>query len=149
MDIKIKEVNSTNYNDIISLSLKDSQKTYIEPPLQCLQDAKDCRYYKPVGLYVDDILIGFAMYGYFPNEENGGRVWLDRYLIDRKYQGQGYGKILLNTLIEHLGVLYNCKEVYLSIYEDNVAAINLYKLFGFHFNGEKDLNGELVMVKKL
>ena len=31
------------------------------------------------------------MYGYFTSPENG--LWLDRFLIDKKYQKKGYGKI--------------------------------------------------------
>ncbi|MBA9087920.1 diamine N-acetyltransferase [Fontibacillus solani] len=148
MNITIKDINQTNLSDIKSLRVADSQKKFIETPMQSLKDAEECSYYKPVGLYMDEILVGFAMYGFFPHEK-GGRVWLDRYLIDVKYQGRGLGKIMLHALIKHLYHLYSCHEIYLSLYNENVAAMNLYKAFGFHFNGEKDINGELVMVKQI
>lgn len=149
MNIAIKEVAQNNISDIIALRVGDLQKAYIETPLQSLQDASECPYYRPAGLYMDDILVGFAMYGFFPHEKQGGRVWLDRYLIDERYQGRGLGKIMLQALIEHLVHLYDCQEIYLSLYEDNRAAMNLYQKFGFRFNGELDINGEDVMVKKL
>ncbi|MBP2002275.1 diamine N-acetyltransferase [Paenibacillus shirakamiensis] len=149
MKIAIKEVNQDNMDDIISLRVDESQKTYIETPLQCLQEAEECTFFRPVGLYIDELLVGFAMYGYFPQEKPNGRVWLDRYLIDMKYQGQGWGKILLQSLIDHLVRLYDCEQIYLSLYDDNEIALKLYQKFGFRFNGELDVNGERVMVKQL
>ncbi|CAH1208416.1 Spermine/spermidine acetyltransferase [Paenibacillus auburnensis] len=149
MEIEIREVNEENLNDILSLRVHDHQKAYIETPFESLEDAKKCSYYKSAGLYVDKALVGFAMFGFFPQEDKGGRVWFDRYLIDKKYQGRGLGRILLTTLIEYLVQRFNCSEIYLSIYQDNIGALSLYKKLGFEFNGEMDINGEMVMVKKL
>ncbi|MNI95333.1 Spermine/spermidine acetyltransferase [compost metagenome] len=56
---------------------------------------------------------------------------------------------MLQSLIEHLVQLYDCNKIYLSLYEDNLAALTLYEKFGFQFNGELDINGEKVMVKEL
>ncbi|MGB9943845.1 spermine/spermidine acetyltransferase, partial [Bacillus subtilis] len=114
--------------------------------------ANECHYYKPVGLYYEGDLVGFAMYGLFPeyDEDNkNGRVWLDRFFIDERYQGKGLGKKMLKALIQHLAELYKCKRIYLSIFENNIHAIRLYQRFGFQFNGELDFNGEKVMVKEL
>lgn len=149
MEIEIKKVTKENLKEILSLHVKPSQKTYIETTKECLDDAKECDCYRPVGLYSDGILVGFAMYGFFPSEGNGGRVWLDRYLIDEHFQGCGLGNIMLETLINHLIMLYASDEIYLSIYDDNDCALHLYRKFGFDFNGELDINGEKVMVKNI
>ena len=45
--------------------------------------------------------------------------------------------------------IYNCNEIYLSLYGDNKWALHLYQKFGFQFNGELDINGEKVMAKVL
>lgn len=84
------------------------------------------------------------MYGRLEDD----RVWLDRFMIDSKYQGKGCGKASLDFLVNHLKNEYNCDELYLSIFEDNKMAIKLYKDFGFKFNGELDYGGEKVMVLK-
>ena len=76
-------------------------------------------------------------------------MWLDRFLIDKRFQGRGYGKPTLKLLIERLVNEYNCTKIYLSIYDDNVNAIKLYEDLGFKFNGELDINGERVMVKNI
>ncbi|KJR70922.1 GNAT family N-acetyltransferase [Bacillus velezensis] len=152
MTIEIRAVTEENRADILALHVRESQTSFIETPEECLQDAEDCRHYQPAGLYVNGELVGFSMYGWFPeyDEENeNGRVWLDRFFIDERYQGRGLGKLLLDALIRHLVRIYDCRRIYLSLFEDNVHALRLYQKFGFLFNGELDSNGEKVMVKEL
>ncbi len=149
MKTTIQEVSNENVMDILKLQINEKQKAYIETTEQCLKDAKECKYYRPVGLYSDDTLVGFAMYGFFPGEGENGRVWLDRFFIDAEHQGFGLGNILLEALIKRLIEEYDCPEIYLSIVEDNQAALHLYKKYGFAFNGESDYNNEKVMVKKV
>ncbi|MEG1141698.1 MAG: GNAT family N-acetyltransferase, partial [Clostridia bacterium] len=144
MSISIKDVTDKNIEQILNLSVNKSQSSYIESTKECIKEAKECKYYEPVGLYVDDKLVGFAMYGFFPGEGGNGRTWLDRFLIDKKYQGKGIGSRMLDTLIIHLSTKFNCEEIFLSLYEDNKNALNLYEKFGFEFNGELDINKEKV-----
>ena len=84
------------------------------------------------------------MYGYFP-EPAPGKLWLDRLLIDKKYQGKGYGKQAVLVLLERLQAEYVSDKVYLSVYENNLHAIRLYQQIGFCFNGEYDTKGEYIM----
>ncbi|MBD0408726.1 GNAT family N-acetyltransferase [Bacillus sp. 1021] len=152
MTIEIRAVTEENRADILALHVSESQALFIETAEECLQDAEDCRHYQPAGLYVDGELVGFAMYGWFPeyDEENkNGRVWLDRFFIDERYQGRGLGRLMLDALIHYLAQLYDCRRIYLSLFEDNVHALRLYQKFGFRFNEELDSNGEKVMVKEL
>ncbi|MCK1994756.1 GNAT family N-acetyltransferase [Peribacillus muralis] len=149
MTVHIKDVTNENSAEILKLQIHEKQRSFIETTEQCLEDAIACKYYRPVGLYMRDTLVGFAMYGFFPGEGENGRVWLDRFFIDAKHQGQGLGTLLLEALIERLIREYACPEVYLSIVEENQAASHLYKKFGFAFNGEADFNNEKVMVKKI
>lgn len=149
MDIRIHDVTQENVQEILNLRVGEAQQGFIETTQQCLDEAKECANFKPVGLYADNNLIGFAMYGYFPENDEKGRVWLDRFLIDAKYQGFGYGKTMLDAMIQKLVDEYACDDIYLSVYEDNIAAIRLYEKFGFHFNGETDEKGEKLMVKNL
>ncbi|WP_422661462.1 GNAT family N-acetyltransferase [Paenibacillus sp. EC2-1] len=148
MSISLREVTEDNKEEVLQIRVKETQSGYIETVEACLEEAKRCKMYKPVGLYVDESVVGFAMYGFFPEEGDNGRVWMDRLLIDASFQGQGLGSLALVALLEKLRREFNCEEVYLSVYEDNVVAIRMYEKAGFFFNGERDENGEKVMVKK-
>ena len=149
MSIEIREVTAENLKEVLSLHVSEAQKSYVESTKQCLKDAIECNCYRPTGLYKDGSIVGFAMYGFFPIDGKNDQVWLDRYLIDEHFQGKGLGNIMLEALITHLIKIYNCNEIYLSLYEDNKRALHLYQKFGFQFNGELDINGEKVMVKVL
>lgn len=149
MTVSINEITKDNINEILKLRINENQHSFIETPQQCLDEAKTCANFKPVGLYWENNLVGFAMYGFFPTEGISGRVWLDRFLIDSKHQGLGLGSIMLNALIQRLEREYRCNEIYLSLIADNQAAIHLYKKFGFKFNGEVDHNNEKIMVKTI
>ncbi|WP_211749863.1 GNAT family N-acetyltransferase [Paenibacillus sp. Marseille-Q4541] len=149
MNISLREVTEDNKKDILQIQVKEAQSGYIETVEDCLAEAAVCRMYKPVGLYLGELLVGFAMYGFFPEEGKQGRAWMDRLVIDASYQGQGLGTVMLEALIEKLISEYDCEQVYLSVYEDNVVAIRMYEKAGFCFNGERDEKGEKIMVKKL
>ena len=87
MAIIINEVTNDNIDAILKLNINEAQKTFIETPQQCIEEAKECSYFKPVGLYWNDSLVGFAMYGLFPEEGINGRVWLDRFLMILNIKG--------------------------------------------------------------
>lgn len=110
-----------------------------------MQEADELELWRPVGIYDGNTLVGFSMYGYFP-EPAPGQLWLDRLLIDRKYQGKGYGKQAVLALLSKLYMEYSSNTVYLSVYENNRHAIQLYQQLGFRFNGEYDAKGERIMV---
>jgi diamine N-acetyltransferase len=142
--LHFESVNDENRKEIESLSLFSEQVGFIESVSECLQEADELDIWRPVGIYDGEMLIGFAMYGYFP-EPVPGQLWLDRLLIDKKYQGRGYGRQAALSLLDRLRLEYQSDTVYLSVYKNNPHAIQLYQQIGFHFNGEHDTKGEHIM----
>lgn len=145
MKLHFKPVTSKNREQVECLELYPHQIEFIESVKDCLIEADEVKEWKPVGIYDGATLIGFAMYGLFL-ENSSTQVWLDRLLIDKKYQGKGYGKKATIMLLEKLSIEYNQKRIYLSVYNINKVAIRLYKEIGFYFNGEYDTKGEKIMV---
>ncbi|WP_068985044.1 MULTISPECIES: GNAT family N-acetyltransferase [Lysinibacillus] len=146
MFTEIRDITALNKKEILSLRIADNQQDFIESTVQCLAEAEADTRFIPVGLYREDIAVGFAMYGAFPYKNNTQRIWLDRYFIDERYQHQGLGKYFLQQLIKYLVANFSCQKIYLSVYDNNIVAIQLYEKFGFVFNGELDENGEKVML---
>ncbi|ASE35732.1 N-acetyltransferase (plasmid) [Mammaliicoccus sciuri] len=141
MDIYIKNINLNNNKKIKNIELKSSQIGFIESVEECLDEAKINSNWVPVSIYLNSEVIGFAMYGFFEDE---GKVWIDRIMIDKKYQGFGYGRQAMNLLISIVFKKYNTDNIYLSIINGNIVAKKLYESLGFVYTLQKDQNGEFI-----
>ncbi|WP_106768725.1 GNAT family N-acetyltransferase [Paenibacillus faecalis] len=89
-------------------------------------------------------LIGFAMYGF---SEESNSYELCRFMIDIKFQGNGYGKQALSLIIEEMKNQFGCKEIYLSIVAENTKGKHVYESFGFINTGEIRDDEELYVLK--
>lgn len=79
--------------------------------------------------------IGFALYG--PSEDdNGNTVYmLRRFMIDIRFQGQGYGTKALTLVMNEMKKQYSCDAIYLSVVPENFKAIHIYEKAGFTSTG--------------
>jgi len=145
--MSIHDVTAANQQAICALQVAKAQIDFIETPSECLAEAEVCQAYKPVGLYLDDEPVGFAMYAYFQSKETGGRLWIDRFLIDVRFQGKGLGAAFMQAMIEKVQQEYGVQPIFLSVYENNEAAIRLYQKLDFYFIDEWDTKGERLMVR--
>ena len=146
MKLYIKEVNPENIEAIKALKVKTDQTKDIETNEESINEALEYTLWRPSGIYDENTLIGFAMFGEWTNEDQTSRVWLDRFMIDEKFQHQGYGKSGIKFICNYLFEHYQCNEIYLSVFESNTHARRLYESLHFKYNGELDYGGELVMV---
>lgn len=73
-------------------------------------------------------------------------IWLDRFMIDEKFQGLGHSKPLLERLLHFIKDNWTVDEIILSLEADNTVALNIYEQMGFQLNGITDSNGEKLMV---
>lgn len=144
MNLHFEKVTINDLKWLNYLTIKDSQINYVESIEDSLLLQENDSSWKARAIYDNQILVGFVLYGFIDNE-----VWIDRYLIDQRYQGRGYGKNALKLIIEELKKTYQQPIMYLSVFKENNVAINLYQKLGFKFNGQLDSKGELVMELKL
>ncbi|MBP2000115.1 diamine N-acetyltransferase [Paenibacillus shirakamiensis] len=89
-------------------------------------------------------LIGFAMFG-IPGD--GHSYELRRFMIDRKFQGQGYGKQALFLIVEYMRNRFGCKEIYLSTDPDNTKGKHVYESLGFVSTREIQDEEEVYVLK--
>lgn len=140
--IHFKDITKHNRQEVLKLAVDSSQESFIESVAECLKEADEYPAWRPKAIYADEILVGFMMYGMFE------RVWFDRLLIDKRYQGKGYGTKVVSEALKMLRTEYGQKEIYLSAYPDNHKALKLYERFGFVKTGELDTKGEQIMVHR-
>lgn len=100
------------------------------------------------GIAKSDLLIGFTMYGFSQELQE---YELCRFMIDHKYQGNGYGKQSLKIIIDEMFNEYRCKEIYLSTSPDNKKGKHIYRDAGFVFTektcGDEDDLEEIFCLK--
>lgn len=93
-------------------------------------------------------IIGYAQFGDTTFTFEGilaGDQELQRIYVLSNYQGKGIGRLLIDAALAHPR-LKNAKNIYLDVYEKNIRAQKLYKLFGFEEVGKID--NDIIMVKK-
>lgn len=149
MSLRIREVTAENWLQTALLSVGEDQKDFIESNSFSIAQSMFEPEWKSVSLYDEETLVGYAMYG---NNKWNEEVWLDRFMIDKKFQGRGYATRFLPMLINHIKNIYQCKKIYLSVSAENKVAQALYERFDFYLNGEIDDSGVvegLVMVLEL
>lgn len=144
MNLHICEVTAKNWRSVAALSVAKDQQQFIESNAFSLAESLYEGNGTSVGLYDGEILVGYAMYGWY--SEKYKSVWLDRFMIDQHYQGKGYAKRFLRLFIEFLQQQFTCKIIYLSLHPDNKHAMGLYESFGFRLNGDIDDEGPVVGV---
>lgn len=128
MNIEFKQIDRTNYNECIELSLNEGQKDFVAPNIFSLVQAAYEPGLYPLGIYNDNKMVGFILYD-FDEEING---WsMSRFMIDAKYQNQGIGKTALQKFKEFFIKKYGHVQLYTSAEVENQIAIALYEKFGF------------------
>lgn len=93
-------------------------------------------------LHQNQNLVGFVTYYYA--DKNTGHIEL--LAIDSQYQSKGYGKILVNTIMQEC-IWQGAKALQLYVYTHNASAISFYEHLGFHI--KKQYPSYLLLVKPL
>lgn len=150
MKINLRDINEENWLECIGLTTDKWDQhfvfeEFIPSNTLSLAQSKIEHGWITKGIYDEDKIVGFTMYGYC-YEDNFYE--LCRLMIHHAYQGRGYGKEAIKIIIEEMKKIEGCKEICLSFYPENIKAKNLYEDVGFKNTGEI-INGELLYSLKL
>ena len=145
--VQLQEITKDNYEDVLALRVNDSQKGFVSTTEESLAQALDySNTAYPFAICGGGRVVGFIMMGYY---EAKGYYTLWKLLIDREYQGKGYGRAALTQGIEFLKNRFNVTEVYTGVSPGNTVAKSLYESVGFRFTGfEEDNMEEMVLTLK-
>lgn len=132
--VELREITKDNYEECLKLSVADNQKNFVSSVTYSLAQA--WVYYDtafPFAIYANSVMVGFIMLGFY-ELKNQYTLW--KFLIDEKYQNQGYGREALKLGIDFLIEHFKTKEVYTAYEATNKIARNLYASLGFCETGE-------------
>lgn len=139
--VELRPVTKKNFEQVIRLEVSQDQLRYVASNLYSIAESKIFPECIPLAIYDGEKLVGFIMYAFNPNDET---YWVCRLMIDRYFQGRGYGSKALQIIINELKKRPDCSLVKLSIDPGNVYAEGLYRKLGFEKTGEI-VEGEEVM----
>ena len=153
--ITLRPVTDENREAVIALSVREDQP-FVAPNDASLKEAEEANaktpgYARPFAIYADEKLVGFCMFSFDPEDEDEeDRYWLWRFMIDKRWQGRGYGREALKQALDFIrtfpaGPAELC---WISYEPENETAKKLYASFGFEETGEM-CGDEIVAVLKL
>ena len=140
MDITFRPVTRENFAAVTELTVAPGQAEFVASNLYSLAEAYVESTWTPLAIHAGDQLVGFAMFG---RDDETGRWWIMRYMIDADYQGRGFGTAALPGLIDLIVERHGCSELFLGYEPSNEVASRLYARMGFAPTGEMT-GGEIV-----
>ena len=148
--VKLVEINKDNWLKTVLLTTnEDGKATVVEKfvasnALSIVQSIYETGW-NVRGIQLDGKIIGFTMYGL---DEDTKNYWICRLMIDYTQQRKGYGRKVIQLILDEMKQLHDCRSIYLSTEPDNEVAIKLYESFGFQKTGKMN-EGEAEFVLKL
>jgi diamine N-acetyltransferase len=159
--VRLEKVNNRNVWKLLKLRVHDDQKNFVATNTESIVEAYTTLAAGgnafPFGIYDEENPVGFLMIGYGVDDDwenppeiakNNYYIW--RLMIDKDYQGKGYGKKAIELAFDFIRT-WPCGKAeycYLSYEPDNTHAKALYESYGFRENGDK-IGDELIAVRKL
>jgi diamine N-acetyltransferase len=151
--MELHPVTAQNWNALIKLKVADNQTQFVASNLYSIAEAQfgfeDEGHWDlyPFGAYIDDTPVGFVMYAYNFNHSRF-QAFIVRLMVDQQFQGRGYGRDIMQLVLQEFRENEKIKNIGISYEPENVAARKLYASLGFVEPGEM-LDRELLAVLKL
>jgi diamine N-acetyltransferase len=144
MAVTLQPLTRDNLWDVVDLKLHPGQENFVAPNIDSITNAYVEPTFVPLAIYAGDELVGFAMYGQHPET---GAWWVIRLMIDRDYQGKGYGRAAMQAVIAEMTEKVGCGEIVTSFNPENTVAAGLYASLGFQPTGEVEGGEPLVLLR--
>ncbi|MDO4739515.1 MAG: GNAT family N-acetyltransferase [Eubacteriales bacterium] len=147
MHLELRTIDDANKAAVELLEVSDSQKQYIASNKSSLEIAASKEYRetaRPFAIYADERIIGFTMFAFeLTSSDPNDRYWLWRFMIDKDSQGNGYGSVALEKIIDYFKS-HGADHILLSTKESNTSALSLYHKYQFAETGEMN-DDEIVL----
>jgi diamine N-acetyltransferase len=142
MTVSLRPITADNWLECIRLKVDDSQTQFVASNAFSLAQSKFEPESITLGIYNDETMVGFIMY--HPEDYELAKIWfIERLMVDKQYQGKGYGRAGMAALLDELRAHTGYTAILISFVPTNEAARNLYEKLGFKDTGEIE-EGEAV-----
>ena len=153
MSLSLQPVTKDNWQALIKLQVRKDQTQFVASNLYSIAQAQFGEEFEghwdfhPFGIYDSEEPVGFLMYGSnysHPSQQ----VFVIRLMVDEKYQGKGYGRSAMQTILEGFRSDKRIKGVGISYEPENDVARKLYVSLGFEETGRM-IDGEVEAILQI
>ena len=123
--IELRPVDRNNWEQCVEIELDEGQVDFVPAPLRCIAEVQFYPESKLDAVYLDGRVIGIVTYGK-PINESMGKIF--RLIIDRRWQGKGIGRTVVEMVAD---TLREFEKIEICYHPENNAARNLYQSVGF------------------
>ena len=136
--LRLVDIDETNFFDARALALEEDQRRFLDIPLGILARGYVYRDQRARVLAVDDgdEVVGLLLVK--DMDEEPACYDLQQFMIDRRFQGRGYGRAALGLLLDNLQREGKYDNVEVCVHRDNAAALALFTGAGFMDTGYVD-----------
>lgn len=136
--LQLRPITKDNWIKAISLKVREDQMNFVASNAVSLAQLNFLDNFYAKGIYLEDEMIGFTLYGIDEDEQ---QYWIYRMMIDKKFQGKGYGKKAIQLIIDDIRAMRedHHKTISLSYEPGNEVAKYIYSKMGF-----KEVDGLII-----
>ena len=131
--VRLEPVTAENVRAVCDLRVASAQESFVAPNAVSLAEA----YVYPQAwcraVYAGDALVGFVML-HDTIEDPGYMLW--RLMIDERHQGRGYGRRVVEEVIDHVRTRPGATEVKVGAHRGQGSPGPFYESLGFRRTGE-------------
>lgn len=138
--ISLEEITEETLFLVLKLSVSDHQKKFVASNSVSIAQAHFSDYAWFRAIAYDGVFVGFVM---LHDEPKKPEYFLWRFMIDQRYQGNGFGKRALELLVDYVKKRPNASELYTSCVPGEGSPSIFYEKFGFIGTGDKEENEDV------
>jgi diamine N-acetyltransferase len=143
--IRLEPITKDNWEEAANLEILPEQAGFLTPNVFSIAESKFHDDLTTFAIYNGGTMVGFTMIGRDPADD---RYWIIRFMIDRRFQRQGFGRSALRVLIDHMRTLPDIEAINIGYSTENHGAATLYRELGFVESGLAPW-GEMTAILKL
>ena len=139
--VNLRPISEENVLAVIRLDVTEEQKEFVAPNSVSIAQAAHTTNRWERAIYAGDDPVGYVL---LSEDRKKPRYYLWRYMIDKRYQGMGFGGAAMRQVIDYVRTLPDASEMFLTYVPHENGPRDFYAKFGFVDTGIEH-EGELEM----
>jgi diamine N-acetyltransferase len=145
--VSLRPITDSNREAVETLRVSPAQEQFVSSVVESLEEAAE----EPGGravywaVYADETPVGFVMI----SDEVDGPEYIAHYLwkllIDRRYQGRGFGTATLDLIVDYFSGRPDVDALWTSAGQGEGSPITFYEGYGFERTGEIVFDDEVLL----